>query len=94
MYYVFLKNHDMLEIVKVNQYNEDVEKILKWFFSPNYKVILVLKNPELIFCESWAITTKKEMLEEMKSRKEGYWWDEEGEELEEKLKFLESILAS
>lgn len=93
MYHIFLNNHGMLKVVKTNAYDKKVEDILKWCFGNSYSVMMVVKDGEVIFAQNFTIDTKEEILEEVEFKSKSYWWDEEGEELQEKIEFLISILV-
>lgn len=91
-YHVFLKNYDSLYVIKTNTYNVDVKEILKWFFGNYYHVELVLENPKIIFSNLYVYETREELLEDIEWKCETYYFDEEGEELDSKIKYLKSIL--
>lgn len=92
MYLIILKNYDSMYAVKTKRYDEEVVASLKWYFG-YHDVFVVIKGGQLIQIGGYTLQTKKQIKEELEWKKSSYWFDEEGEELEEKIRQLLDVLV-
>ncbi len=90
-YIIILKSYDSVSIFKTKRYDENVVSILNWYIGSRFDVTAVFKNAETIATNDYSFQTKKEILKEL-DWKRYIWFDEEGEELEEKIRNLLDVL--
>ncbi|AFQ30441.1 hypothetical protein P4493_09710 [Bacillus thuringiensis] len=86
-YIVILKSYDSISIFRTKEYNDDVVSLLNWYIGSSFDVTAVFKNAEPIVIGEYVFQTKKEILDELEWKRY-MWFDEEGEELEEKIRKL------
>lgn len=87
IYYVLITSYDSKMIIKTNCYNEDIEYYIQWLYGSSYCVDAVFKSPEEVSFENWYVNkTKEDILDDIECKKLSWWFDEEGEELESKIK--------
>jgi hypothetical protein len=93
-YYVFLENYGHTICIKTKEYNDKVKEMLEWSRAP-YDVAIVVKNPEsVVFDRISMLDTKEEFLEELDTqRRFSGFWEEDENEIERNIKFIESILV-
>ncbi|MGH1263382.1 hypothetical protein ACQVWE_13855 [Bacillus cereus] len=90
-YIVILKSYESLSIFRTKEYDDDVVSLLNWFIGSSFDVTAVFKNAELIVTTEYTFQTKKEILSDLEWKRH-IWFDEEGEELEEKIRKLLDVL--
>lgn len=90
-YIVILKSYDSISIFRTKEYNDDVVNLLNWYIGSSFDVTAVFKNAEPIVIGEFVFQTKKEVLDELEWKRY-MWFDEEGEELEEKIRKLLDVL--
>ncbi|USK36425.1 hypothetical protein LIT25_27030 (plasmid) [Bacillus sp. F19] len=91
-YTIILRDYDEVYLFQTKEYNDDVLSILKWYIGKRFDVSAVFKNAIPVEMKESLFQSKKKLQEELEWKKHSYWFDEEGEELEDKIRQLMEVI--